>query len=58
MDLQIRLVCPECQELRSFDFDEIAPGRRQICSQCKTSLRLTTDSLDLFARDVRQYCGA
>ncbi len=58
MDLQISLICPECNEAQSFNFHEIAPGRRQVCEGCETPLRLTTDSLDVFAKDVRQYCGA
>ncbi len=58
MDLQIRFVCPACHQPQSFGFHEIAPGRRQVCRNCETSLRLTTDSLDLFAHDLRQYCDA
>jgi len=58
MDLQIRLICPECDEEQSFNFHVIAPGRRQVCAGCQAPLRLTTDSLDMFAKDVRQYCGA
>lgn len=58
MDLQIRFVCPECNEPQSYGFHEIAPGRRQICQGCQTPVRLTTDSLDLFAQDLRQYCEA
>lgn len=57
MDLQISLVCPECNEPQSFNFHEIAPGRRQVCAVCQAPLRMTTDSLDMFAKDVRQYCG-
>ena len=56
MDLQIRFVCPECNESQSFDFHEIAPGRRQTCSNCHAPLRLTTDTLHLFEQDVHQYC--
>ena len=57
MNLQIQLVCPECSESQSVDFHEFSPGRRQTCRYCQATLRLTTDSLDLFARDVRHYCG-
>lgn len=58
MDLQIQLVCPKCHQLQWIHFQDISPGRRQVCHCCDTFLRMTTDSLALFAQDVRHYCEA
>lgn len=58
MNLQIQLICPECNESQWFDFQDFSPGRRQTCRYCETLLRMTADSLALFAKDVRHYCGA
>ncbi len=56
MELCIQMVCPQCNEALSLNIEDLAPGRRQECSLCKTSRRLTTASLDRFSRDLRQFC--
>lgn len=56
MELVIELVCPECNELLSLNFMELAPGRRRECSLCRTPMQLTTAGLERFRRDLRVYC--
>lgn len=56
MELCIEMVCPQCNEPLSLNIRDLAPGRRQECSFCKTSGRLTAASLDRFSRDLRVFC--
>ncbi len=56
MELSIRLECPQCSTPRPLPLSELSPGRRQVCDQCQAPVRLTADSLDRFAQDLRGYC--
>lgn len=56
MELSIRLECPQCNTPLPLPIGELSPGRRQICEQCQSPVRLTSNSLDLFVRDLRCFC--
>lgn len=56
MTIQIRYECPQCQQTLSLNFQDFAPGKRQICTECQTPGRITQTALEHFTRDLRQYC--
>ncbi len=58
MNLQIRYECPECHQTLPLNFQDFAPGKRQICTTCQTPGRITKTGLEIFTRDLRQYCQA
>ena len=58
MTLQIRYECPECHQILSIDFQDFAPGKRQICTTCQTPGRITKTGLKHFSEEVRQFCQA
>ena len=58
MNLQIRYECPECHQTLSVDFQDFAPGKRQVCATCQKPGRITETGLERFTQDVLQYCQA
>ena len=56
MELSIHLECPQCNTASLLPLQELFPGRRQLCDRCQMPVRLTANSLDRFAQDVRCYC--
>lgn len=56
MELSIRLECPQCNSSSLLRFQDLFPGKRRLCDSCREPVRLTPDSLDRFARDLRCYC--
>lgn len=55
MSLLIRYECPQCNQSLPINFQDFAPGNRQICKSCQTPGRITKASLERFSRDLRQY---
>lgn len=56
MSLQIHFECPECNQELPLDVMELAPGRRQVCQDCQTPARMTEAALELFSKELYQYC--
>jgi len=58
MELSISLECPQCNTALPLPIRNLSPGRRQHCDLCQAPVRLTPDSLERFAQDLRCYCEA
>jgi hypothetical protein len=56
MTLLIRFECPQCHQTMLRNLQDFAPGKRQVCNHCQTPGRMTKDGLELFSKDLRQYC--
>jgi hypothetical protein len=56
MELSISLECPHCNTALPLLLRDLIPGRRPQCANCQAPVRLTPDSLERFAQDVRCYC--
>ena len=56
MSLQIRFECPQCNQALPLNVTDLAPGRRQICKSCQTPARMTKNGLELFSKELQQYC--
>ena len=56
MTLLMRFECPQCQQPLPLNLKDFAPGQRQICKTCQEPVRMTKAGLDLFSKDLRQYC--
>jgi uncharacterized paraquat-inducible protein A len=57
MELSIRLECPQCNTALPLPLQELALGRRQLCDRCQHPVRLTAESLDRLASDLRCFCA-
>jgi uncharacterized paraquat-inducible protein A len=56
MNLLIRFECPQCKQTMMLRLQDLAPGKRQVCTRCQTPGRMTEDSLERFSQDLRRYC--
>jgi len=56
MTLLIRFECPKCNQTLLLDLQDFAPGHRHMCKTCQTPARMTKAGLELFSKDLRQYC--
>lgn len=56
MELSIHLECPQCNTASPLLLQDLFPGKPKLCARCHQPLKLTADSLDRFANDVRCYC--
>lgn len=56
MELSIHLECPQCNTALPLPLRDLALGRRRECDRCQAPVRMTADTLELFAKDLRCYC--